>query len=336
MSLRLIEVIVPEERRAELLLMLKEQNLPGVWGDRLSNELALVRALASVKSAEAVLDLVTSRFSGSEGFRVILLPVEATIPQPEPAPRAERKEEVTGREEKPSPPVIREELYADLAQGGRLSATYLIMVFLSAIVAAIGLLRGDMAVIIGAMVIAPLIGPNMALTLATTLGDLSLAWRSLRTGGLGLLLALVLSVAFGFFLTVDPEAPHIASRTQLSFGDILLALAAGSAGAVALTSTLTTALVGVMVAVALLPPLVTAGLLAGAGEYRLASAAFLLVVANVICINLSGVITFLARGIQPRTWWEAGKAKRFTRVAVLVWLTLLALLVVVILILPKG
>src|SRR5665811_313348 len=116
------------------------------------------------------------------------------------------------------------------------------------------------------MVIAPLLGPNIALSLASTLGDLHLAKRSLKAVGVGVATAAVLSVLLGVALRVDPSAPQLAARTQAGLGDIALALAAGAAGSLAFTSGVSAVVVGVMVAVALLPPLVVAGLLAGAGH----------------------------------------------------------------------
>jgi uncharacterized membrane protein len=108
-------------------------------------------------------------------------------------------------------------------------------------------------------------------------------------------------------------------------------VAAGSAGALAFTTGLPAALVGVMVAVALLPPLAAAGLLAGSGLWGPAGGAFLLVVTNVVCVNLAAIVTFLAQRVRPRTWWEEEKAKKATRVALATWITLLAALVGVIL-----
>ena len=90
-----------------------------------------------------------------------------------------------------------------------------------------------------------------------------------------------------------------------------------------------------MVAVALLPPLVTLGMLAGSGFWKEALGALLLLLTNLICINLAGVVTFLLQGVRPRTWWEAKQAKKATRNAILIWATLLILLGVVI-ILARG
>jgi len=87
-----------------------------------------------------------------------------------------------------------------------------------------------------------------------------------------------------------------------------------------------------MVAVALLPPLVVVGLLTGAGQTSQATGALLLLLTNIICLNLAGVTTFLVQGIRPRSWWKAGKARRATRRALLLWTGLLLLLTVLILV----
>ena len=83
-----------------------------------------------------------------------------------------------------------------------------------------------------------------------------------------------------------------------------------------------------MVAVALLPPLVNTGLLIGGGHFDQAVGAFLLFFTNIVCLNLAGILTFMVQGIRPRSWWEASKAKKATRYAILFWFVLLVLLIV--------
>ena len=83
-----------------------------------------------------------------------------------------------------------------------------------------------------------------------------------------------------------------------------------------------------MVAVALLPPLVLCGLLLGGGLLFASFKAFLLFAANVICLNLAGVLTFWVAGIKPTQWWEAKKAANRTRKAMIVWGISLIVLVV--------
>ena len=119
-------------------------------------------------------------------------------------------------------------------------------------------------------------------------------------------------------------------RTEVALSDIALALASGAAGVLAYTLGMSAAVIGVMVAVALLPPLVTAGLLLGNGEYELAFYALILLLTNVICVNLAAIATFILQGIRPRTWYESAKAKRANIIAITMWLSLLLTLAVII------
>ncbi len=139
------------------------------------------------------------------------------------------------------------------------------------------------------------------------------------------------SYLVGPFAPVDPDVPELRTRTEIGFSDVALALAAGIAGSLVYTTGLPSAPIGVMVAVALLPPLVAAGLLAGAGYQSLAIGSFTLALTNVTCLNLAGVATFLARRVRLRTWWQAKKAKKATRIAVTSWFVMLAILALVIL-----
>jgi uncharacterized hydrophobic protein (TIGR00341 family) len=334
MALRLIELILPEEKSKGVQELIKDQKPLGIWYEKLSEDKILVRVLLTTEETEAVLDIFEKQFSMVDGFRLILFPVEASIPRPEIPEEKPPEQEEQQLEQSPEPKVdriSREELYEDIADAAKISKVFIIMIMLSSIVAAIGLLRNNVAVIIGAMVIAPLLGPNVSLSLATTLGDMALARSSLKTNIAGIFTSLVFSILLGVIFTVTPDIPEIASRINVGIGDIVLGLASGSAGALAFTTGVSATLIGVMVAVALLPPLVTFGMLLGAGYFYEAFGAMLLLFTNIICINLAGVVTFLFQGIRPITWWEADRAKKATRIAIVLWFLLLLTLVIVIL-----
>jgi len=205
------------------------------------------------------------------------------------------------------------------------------MIVLAAIVAAIGLTKDNVAVIIGAMVIAPLLGPNVALSFATTVGDRVLGINALKTNLAGICIAFLVSFILGYFISIDPGTKEIASRTVVSYADILLALASGVAAALSITSGVPSVLIGVMVSVALIPPLVVFGLLLGSGNFLLAMKALELVAINMICINIAGVVTFLLQGVRPLNWWEASKAKKATLYAIIIWVSLLLLLTLLLL-----
>jgi uncharacterized hydrophobic protein (TIGR00341 family) len=328
MSLRMLEVIVPRDVLPELVAEISDDGALGVWSSHVDQDSGLLRILVSAERTEALTDKLSSRFSSDAGFRMLLFMVEATLPAIGDDERS--SDERAPHERKGPLRISREELHHDLSEASRISKVYLTTVALSTLVAAVGVLNSSVAVVIGAMVIAPLLGPNVALALASALGDVTLAQRALKTNVAGVATALVLSVVVGLLLPVDPAGAEIASRTSVGIGDIVLALAAGAAGTLAFTQGLSAAVIGVMVAVALLPPLVVAGLLLGSGNVDLAYGAFLLVAVNVACVNLAGVVTFLAQRVQPANWWEADRAAKASRIAVASWIGMLLLLVVLV------
>jgi len=340
MALRLIELILPEDQSKYVQELLKDHQALGIWHERLLEDKILVRVLLQAEQTEKVMDIFEQHFSILDDFRIMLFPIEASIPRPEPQEETPPPSETVSKPEQPAESkadrISREELYADIADSAKLTKVFIIMVALSSIVAAIGLLRGNVAVIIGAMVIAPLIGPNVALSLATTLGDIDLSRNALKTSMAGISVALVLSVFVGFIFQIDPTSPEIASRTVVGIGDIVLALSAGCAGALAFTTGIPTILIGVIIAVALIPPVVTCGMLFGAGYWDQAFNAMILSIINIISINLAGVLTFLLQGIKPITWWEVNIAKKATRRAIVIWVSLLIVLVIVIVLSQKG
>lgn len=343
MELRLIEVILPErdledlekqlETRGDVLDVMLVRSLGayrypvlGVWRERFSTEEIIVRILAPAEKTEDLTDLISERFSDEDGFRINIIPVVATIPGiPEKAEPG--RAEVPPEEKRVSKERIsREELYSSIETAAKLTKVYIAMIFLSSVIAAAGLLSNNVVVIIGAMVVAPLMGPNVALALATTLGDLTLARNALRTNLVGISLAVILSVILGSVLPVDPSMPEISSRTNVGFAEVVVAFASGCAGVLAFTTAAPAVIIGVAVAVSLLPPLVAFGLLLGAGYVSYATGALLLFLVNLISVNLAGVATFIAQGIFPRNWWEADRAKRATFVALMLWALLLAAL----------
>ena len=227
--------------------------------------------------------------------------------------------------------ISKDELYSVLNDAVRINTAYFALIVLSVVVAAGGLVENNTAVIIGAMVIAPLLAPNVTLSLSTTLADRKLAGKALLSLSLGLILALALSIALGLFLHVDPTVPEIALRTSVGIGDVIIGLAAGAAAALFFSLGVGTALVGVTVAAALLPPLVVTGLLLGAGDFGLASQSLLLLVSNLIGINLAGTAVFIWKGVWPSSWWEEKKAKRTALSALVIWVALFLVLIFILL-----
>jgi len=320
MSQQLIEIILPAGRADDVFELLHEVPLRGSWQGSLEGSLAGVYLLVESGIAESVLDILEPYLYTLPDARAVLLPVDATIPRSTTSSAGKQTTEEEQEEKKDPGRVSRHELYNDVSEGAYLSTNYLIMIVLSASIAAIGLVRDDMAIIIGAMVLAPLLLPNVAFALANTLGDSDLCRSAVKTALVGLFLSLLIGVLFGIVVIVDPSIPAIAGRIRLNWSDLLLALASGSAAVLALTGGGKLSLVGVMVSVALMPPLVTGGLMFGSGYYRQGLSGLNLALANIICFNLAGIITFRLQGIRPSTWWgNTMQCRTGGRRAVIIW-----------------
>lgn len=324
MALRLVEIVLPERLRHTMDGMFDEIEVSNKWDLALSNDRCLTTLLLPAEKLEALLDEFERRYSHEEGFRLLLLPVEATIPRENSLDdkNGNSANAPAGMPQR----VSRQELYDDIDAACGITSMFIATVVLSTIVAAVGLLRDNTAAIIGAMVIAPLLGPNAGLALATTLGDWPLAKRAVSSSFVGVILAFGMAITFGALVQVDPTMSEFASRTTVGFPDVAIALAAGVAGSLAFSSGVPSSLIGVMVAVALLPPTVACGMLAGGMHWAEAGAAFLILSINVASVNLAGVATFWVQGLRPHHWLEARRAKRATYVAITLWVLMLTLL----------
>jgi uncharacterized hydrophobic protein (TIGR00341 family) len=275
-----------------------------------------MRMLVSDSSLQETLDTLQHVIGAQTSARIVVLPVEAYLPKPE--------EDQNLKEG--SSTIARESLYEEVQKGARIDLNFFLLVILSTVVATIGLIEDNIAVVIGAMVIAPLLGPNLALSLGTALGDAELMKKSVRTLGLGIFLAIGISVNIGWFWPGELASHELMARTQANPDSIALALASGAAATLSLTTGLSSVLVGVMVAVALLPPAVTLGIMLGKGELQLAIGAGLLLAINIVCVNLASKLVFIFKGFRPRTWLEKERAKAAMWRYLLGWIfTLIAL-----------
>jgi len=330
MTLRLIELVVPKKSKDEVIGLTSEYITSDVLNIEMSDDLTLFKILVTTEESESILDDLEKRFSDRDGFRIFVVPIQASLPRIDEITNDNGSKSSDEEESIAAERISREELYENVLSVSKPTKIYFIMVILSSFVASIGVLNNNVAVIIGAMVIAPLLGPNMGLSLATVLRDIDLARVAFKSIIAGIGIAIVISFIIGILVNFDPSIPAIALRTDVAVGTILLAFASGVAGSLAFTSDVSSALIGVMVAVALLPPLAVFGLLLGSGDYYLATGAFLLFLVNLVCINLSGVLTFYVQRIKPLDTWEAFKAYKITYLAMGIWFICLVILLVLI------
>lgn len=274
------------------------------------------RLLIADDRLQDALDALQNVLGAQHTARISVIPIEVALP--EPPETEDRKEDKATKS--------REALRSSVEKGARLNVNLMVLVTLSTVVAAIGLLEDSVAVVIGAMVIAPLLGPNLAFALGTALGDLRLMREAAATLCIGLALAVAVSAAIGYALPLNADSTVLMARTKVGWDSIALALASGAAAALSLTTGLSSALVGVMVAVALLPPAATLGLMLGNAETGLALGAGLMLAINIVCINLATKVVFLIKRISPRAWKEKERARRAMGIYIVAWIVMLGLL----------
>ena len=318
--MRLVEVIARPENVKGLPAIMAGLEITKFWPAGGNNDTSVYRILVDDDKTQVLLDTLQG-ILGPDG-NIVLVSPEAVLPQDVPSVDDKKRD---------SESMTREELVMEVEKGARCSRNFLLLVTLSTFVASIGLLKDNVAVIIGAMVIAPLLGPNIALALSTALGDTKLLWAAVKANIIGLGLATGIAIIEGVLYPVSLNSKELLARTDVGLDSVALALASGMAAALSLTKGLSSVLVGVMVAVAILPPAATMGIMIGAGQFDHAFGAALLLAVNIVSVNLSAQIVFMFKGIKPRTWLGSEKAKESTVVSMVIWLVSLIFLVTVIL-----
>jgi uncharacterized hydrophobic protein (TIGR00341 family) len=321
MPLRLIEVHAAPGHIDTVAAIARRFDALSFWREaESSKDTEACRIVARPQKQQELIDQLQSALGSGETWRIVILPIEALIPEVE-QPEDERRTPEQA---------IREELYAGIDRGSRIDNTFLLLVLLSTIVATIGLLENNVAIVIAAMLIAPLLGPNVGMAFGSTLGDWELVSRAAATNVAGIGLSVACAAVAGVLFPVEKMTSELLQRTALDYDGIVLALASGTAGALSLTTRLPSALVGVMVAVALLPPAATLGYMLGAGRLYFAAGAAALLAVNIVCVNLSAQIVFLAKGIKPRRWIERRGARQSIKISLAVAGGLLAALIAIV------
>ncbi len=316
--MRICEVISDVKYKRVLITIAEKQGVIDFWwSSELEDRRQVFTMVVTDDARQSVLDSLQTLFESDTNAKILILPVDASIPrmQEEQSEKKDKKSKTT-----------REELYEQVIKGVDLNINYIFMVALSTIVVTIGLSEDNIAVVVGAMVIAPLLGPNIALSFAAAIGNKDLIISSLSSIIIGILISISLGYGISSFADINYQSPEIIARTQVGIGDIVLALASGAAAALSMTTGISAALVGVMVSVALLPPAACFAILLAYNEFELAFGAFLLLLINTVCVQLSGNIIFISQGIRARTFYEREGAKGGLRLFMLFWVTLLCVL----------
>jgi uncharacterized hydrophobic protein (TIGR00271 family) len=194
---------------------------------------------------------------------------------------------------------------------GHLEPRYAFLTLMSCGIALLGLLQNSAAVIIGAMLISPLMGPIIELGLGLATFDLRSIRDALKTLSVGVLLALLVASGIVYFSPLQDATPEILARTEPTFFDLLVAIFSGLAGAYATVTRKGETIVGVAIATALMPPLAVVGYGIAVMNWSIAGGAAFLFMTNLLAIGLS--VTIVARWYgfggtdsPKQTAWQAG------------------------------
>lgn len=262
--------------------------------------------LATLKAQQGLVDDLQRILSKSSDWQIALCPVDAVVTKSHEEADTDEATET------------REELLSQLSQNANVTPTYMTLVVISAVVAALGMIENNVAVIIGAMVIAPLLGPLLGSILGVSLGERGLIFKAAQAIVTGIMLAVGTGLLLGLVLNFDVGASELTARAKVGFDTMALALAAGAAAALSVTAGVESILVGVMVAVALMPPATAIGLFLGKDAWFMAGEAALLLAVNLAALNLSGQVAFLLRGVKPRTRYRRAKVRQSIRFSLVV------------------
>ncbi len=194
---------------------------------------------------------------------------------------------------------------------GHLGPRYAFMTMMSCGIAMLGLLQNSAAVIIGAMLISPLMGPIIELGMGLATFDLRSIRDAMKSLSAGVLLSLLVAAGIVYFSPLQDATPEILARTEPTFFDLLIAIFSGLAGAYATVTRKGEMIVGVAIATALMPPLAVVGYGIAVMNWSIAGGAAFLFMTNLLAIALS--VTIIARWYgfggtdsPKQTAWQAG------------------------------
>ena len=323
--MRLVQVSVPAGKRNAVVDVLDDEGVDFVLTEETGRRgyTHVVSFPLPTNAVEPVLDRLEEVGVGENAYTVV------TEAQSVTSREFQRLRDRYAEEEKSEERIAREELAATAENLVSNPRTYVLLTIVSAVVATAGLLLDSPATVVGSMVIAPLIGPAMSAAVGTVIDDEDLFVRGVRMQLIGMSLAVVAAAVFAFLVQMTNLVPpgldpagieQIRERLKPDFLSLAVALGAGVAGALSLTTGVSSALVGVMIAVALVPPAATVGIGAAYGLPSVALPAGILAVVNGLSINLAALIVLWYSGYRPDHFLRRDEARSATlkRVAVLV------------------
>lgn len=210
----------------------------------------------------------------------------------------------------------RVKLFEDLELRSKWGFDFMVLMSLSTAIAGLGLIQNSAAVVIGAMLVAPLMIPLLGGGLSLVQENTPLLKNSTKSILYGFLSALCISILLGFIAGKEELSAELLARGGPTLLDLLIAFLSGIAGAhCTARPTLSAALPGVAIAAALVPPIATTGISLATGFLDNAQGAAMLFTTNVVAIILGAAFTFYSSGVRGAV--EKKSSKRWADRAVI-------------------
>lgn len=316
--MRLVQLTIPTGQRQTILETLDEQGVDYVVNEETSDRDYTAVAYFPLPAAavEPVLDSIQEQGIDEDAYTVVV-DAETVISR-----RFEALQEEYENGDVESERISRQELQAEAESLTPSFSIYVTMTIVSAVVAAAGLLLDSAAVVVGSMVIAPLIGPALGASVGSVIDDEDLFHTSIKYQLIGVLLAILAAAVFAWTVRVTNVVPpgldisavdEISERLAPDLLSLVIALGAGVAGVVSISTGISVALVGVMIAAALIPPAATVGIALAWGQPSAAIGSTVLVFVNVLSVNLAGLLTLWYAGYRPENLFELGPTQERVR-----------------------
>ncbi|MFB6110697.1 MAG: TIGR00341 family protein [Halodesulfurarchaeum sp.] len=316
--MRLVQVAVPAGKRGAVLETLDSLGVEYVVTEETSRRetTAIVFFPLPTEAVEDVLEELREAGLDEESITVVL-EAQTIVSRKFEALKERYGEETTEDRAK----IAREELVATVDGLAPDMWTYVVLSIVSAVVATAGILLDSPAVVVGSMVIAPLIGPAMATSVGSVVDDRSIFVRGVTRQAIGFAVAIAAAAVFALFAKWANLVPpgidllalgQVSGRLSPDFLSLAVALGAGVAGALSLSTGVSTALVGVMIAAALIPPTAVIGIGIAWTMPQAVLGASVLVLVNVLSINLAALSVLWYEGYQPDDWFRLSEARSAT------------------------
>lgn len=214
-----------------------------------------------------------------------------------------------------------DEVIANISSGVIFKGTNLWILIFAIFIASVGLNVNSTAVIIGAMLISPLMGPIMGVGLSIGINDFDLMKRSLRNFGVAVLISLITSTLYFTISPLSNVQSELLARTSPTIWDVLIAFFGGLAGVVAQTrkDRTSTVISGVAIATALMPPLCTAGFGLATGNLEYFFGAFYLFFINAVFISMATFLIVRFLKYKPKTFVDKTRERRVHRYMMIVF-----------------